>query len=78
MQQFSTRSDFFPSGENLAMSGDIRKPFSVIKAKKQRKTIEGKDERSLQENPRYQGNISRKGGHNKGQKQYGPNRSKRY
>ena len=27
---------------------------------------------------RYQGNISCKDGHNKGQKQYGPNRSRRY
>ena len=30
------------------------------------------------ENHRYQGNISGKDGHNKGQKWYGPNRSKRY
>ena len=34
----------------------------------------GKDYRSLQENWRYQGNISCKDEHNKGQKQYGPNR----
>ena len=27
---------------------------------------------------RYQGNISHKDGHNKGQKLYGPNRSRRY
>ena len=32
----------------------------------------GKDQRSLQENQRYQGNISYKDGHNKGQKWYGP------
>ena len=31
-----------------------------------------------QENQRYQGNISCKDGHNKGQKWYGPNRSRRY
>ena len=31
--------------------------------------------RSLQENQRYQGNISYKDGHNKGQKWYGPNRN---
>ena len=31
----------------------------------------GKDQRSLQENWRYQGNISGKIGHNKGQKCYG-------
>ena len=35
-----------------------------------------KDQRSLQENQRYQGNISCKDEHNKGQKQYGPNRSR--
>ena len=34
--------------------------------------------RSLQENQRYQGNISCKDGHNKEQKWYGPNRSRRY
>ena len=34
--------------------------------------------RSLQENWRYQGNTSCKDGHNKGQKWYGPNRSRRY
>ena len=37
-----------------------------------------KDERSLQENWRYQGNISCKDGLDKGQKWYGPNRSRRY
>ena len=34
--------------------------------------------RSLQENESHEGNISCKDGHNKGQKQYGPNRSRRY
>ena len=34
--------------------------------------------RDLQENWRYQGNISCKDGYNKGQKWYGPNRSRRY
>ena len=34
--------------------------------------------RDLQENWRYQGNISCKDGHNKGQKWCGPNRSRRY
>ena len=33
--------------------------------------------RSFQANYRYQGNISCKDGHNKGQKWYGPNRSRR-
>ena len=32
----------------------------------------------LQENQRYQGNISCKDGHNKGHKWYGPNKSRRY
>ena len=33
------------------------------------------DQRSLQENQRYQWNISCKDGHNKGQKRHGPNRA---
>ena len=37
-----------------------------------------KDQRSLQENQRYQGNISCKDGLDKGQKWYGPNRSRKY
>ena len=45
--------------------GEIRKPSTVINAKKQRerekkKKKNGKDQRSLQENQRYQGNISYK------------------
>ena len=34
--------------------------------------------RDLFKNERYQANMSSKDGHNKGQKQYGPNRSRRY
>ena len=34
--------------------------------------------KTLQENQRYQGNISCKDGFNKGQKWYGPNRSRQY
>jgi len=34
--------------------------------------------RDLFKNQRYQGNISCRHGHNKGQKQYGPNRSRIY
>ena len=41
--------------------GEIRKP-SVISAKKQRKTIEWEDQRSLQENQRYQGTFHTKMG----------------
>ena len=37
----------------------------------------GKARERLQENWSYQGNISCKNGYNKGQKWYGPNRSKR-
>ena len=45
---------------------EIRKSSSVINAKKQRKTTEWERlQRSLQENQRYQGNISCKDGHNK-------------
>ena len=54
------------------------KPSSVINAKKQRKTVEWEDQRSLQENQRYQGNISCRDPLDKGQKWYGPNRSRRY
>ena len=42
--------------------GEIRKPFSVINVKKRGKQQNGKDERYPQENQRYQGNISYKGG----------------
>ena len=45
--------------------GEIRKPSSVINAKKRGKKQNGKDQRSLQENKRYQGNISCKDGLNK-------------
>ena len=49
----------------------------------QRKEIEennrmGKTRDLFKKIKRYQGNISCKDGHNKGQKWYGPNRSRRY
>ena len=51
-------------------------------AKKQRNTIEWerleRQEWERQENERFQGNISCQDGHNKGQKWYGPNRSRRH
>ena len=56
--------------------GVIRKPSSVINAKNTGKQQNGKDQRSLQENQRNQGNISCEDGPNKGQKQYGPNKQK--
>ena len=37
----------------------------------------GKDQRSLQENQRYQGNISCKDALDKGQKRYGPNKKQK-
>ena len=40
-----------------------------------RKQLNGKDERSLQEDWKDQGNISCKDEHNKGQKWYGSNRA---
>ena len=58
--------------------GEIRKPSSGINATKQTKQQNGEDQISLQENQRYQENISCKDRHNKGQTQYGPNRSRRY
>ena len=41
-------------------------------------TWQQQHQRSLQENQRYQRNISCKDGLDKGQKWYGPNRSRRY
>ena len=55
--------------------GEMRKPSSAISAKKQRKQTEWEDQRSLQENQRYQGNISCKDEHNKGQKWHGHNKN---
>ena len=49
------------------------KPSSVIKAKKQRKTIERERLGSLQENYQYEEKFSCKDGHKKGHKLYGPN-----
>ena len=42
--------------------GQIRKPSTVTNEKKYRKTTEWKNQRSLQGNQRYQGNISCKDG----------------
>ena len=55
-----------------------KKAFLSDQCKKRAKQQNGKDQRSLQENERYQGNILWKDGLNKGQKWYGPNRSRRY
>ena len=59
--------------------GEIRKPSSVINAKKKREKNKTEKNRDLLEKISYtQGNISCKDGHNKGQKWYGPNRRRRY
>ena len=55
-----------------------KKAFLSDQQKERGKQQNEKDQRSLQENQRYQGKISFKDGLNKGQKWYGPNRSKRY
>ena len=47
---------------------EIRKLSSAINAKKQRKTTEWERLETLQENQRYQGNMSGNDGLNKGQK----------
>ena len=66
------------NAEFKEQQGEIRKPSSVNNAKKQRKQQNVKDQISLQENQRYQGNISWKDGHNKGKKLYRPNKNRRY
>ena len=58
--------------------GEIRKPSSVISAKKEDSNRIIKTRDLFKKNQRYLGNISCKVGHNKGQKWYGPNRSRRY
>ena len=55
-----------------------KKSSRAINANKQRKTTEWERLGSLQENQRYQRNISCKDELDKGQKWYGPNRSRRY
>ena len=50
--------------------GEIRKPSSVISAKNKGKQQNGKDQRSLQENQRCEGNISCKDVFSKGHKWY--------
>ena len=58
--------------------GEVRKRSSVISVKKWRKTTEWKRLEISSRKFKYQENISCKDGHNKGQKPYGPNRSRRY
>ena len=57
--------------------GEIRKPSSMISAKKYRKTTEWERLEISSRKLEIPGNISCKDGHNKGQKRYGPNRSKK-
>ena len=58
--------------------GEIRKPSSVSDQYKEIEENNRIGKTRDQENQRYQGNISCKDGHNKGQKWSGPNRSRRY
>ena len=55
-----------------------KKAFPDISAKKQRKTIEWERLEISSRKLEIPGNISCKDGHSKGQKWYGPNRSRRY
>ena len=55
-----------------------KKTFFSAKKKKKRKKTEWERLKISSRNYRYQGNIPCKDAHNKQQKQYGPNRSKRY
>ena len=59
-------------------ASEIRKPSSAIDAKKYRKTREWERLEISSRKLENQGNISCKDGYNKGQKWYGPNRSRRY
>ena len=58
--------------------GEIRKPSSVINAKKYRRIIEWERLEFFSRKLEIPRNISCKDGHNKEQKYYGPNRSSRY
>ena len=62
--------------ENNRM-GKTRDLFKKMREKKKRERgKKRKKKRGKKENERYQGNISCKDGHNKGQKWYGSNRSR--
>ena len=52
--------------------GEIRKPSQCSRQRNRGKQQNGKDQKSLKENQRYQGNVSCKDGLDKGQKWYGP------
>ena len=55
-----------------------KKPFLSDQCKEIEENNKMGKTRDLFKKIRYQGNISCKDGHNKGQKWYGPNRSRRY
>ena len=63
------------NAEFKEQQGKIRKPSSATMQINRRKQQNGENQRSLQENQRYPGNISCKDGLDKRQKWYGPNRS---
>ena len=58
--------------------GEIRKPSSVNNAKKKRKTTEWERLEILSRKLEIPREHFMQNGHNKGQKWYGPNRSRRY
>ena len=62
------------NAEFQRIAGEIRKPSSVISAKKQRKRAEWERLEISSRKSDTQGNISCKDRHDKGQKWYGPNR----
>ena len=66
------------NAEFLRIARRDTKPSSVINAKKQRKTIEWETLEISSRKLEHQGNNSCKDGLDKGQKWYGPNRSRRY
>ena len=66
------------NAEFQKIEGEIRKLSPVINAKKQRKKTEWERLEISSRKLEYQGNISCKDELDKGQKWYGPNRSRRY
>ena len=72
------RDKTFMSTKLEIQQGEIRKPSLVINAKKQRKIIEWERLEIALIQLEIPRKISCKDGHNKGQKWYGPNSSRRY
>ena len=75
LKRHPSQSERAPNGQ---CCNNIRNRINLTVFDYRGKQWKGKDQRSPQENQRYQGNISRKDGHDKGPKWYGPNRSRRH